>query len=155
MPSIIAATLFAAALVSSALAQSGCPGVLNDNTECCVGGKIPPLTLSSCAGWPICTGPVTVTTTSQPISCATIIPLSASDYSSLVASASSSLGASGTKYQTTIGGGSVAVNTAAESSAGVAASSSASAGSSGAKDVKLQAGLIGTGLLVVAGAFFL
>lgn len=56
-------TLFVAAILfKTTIADANCPGVLHvdsgDASSCCVGGVIPPLTLSSCAGWPICTGPV-------------------------------------------------------------------------------------------------
>ena len=151
--------------------------------QCCFGG-IPQLTLSSCAGWPVCTGPVTITTTSKPISCATIIPVTISDYSSIIASASSSLAASGTHYQTTLSGdvvGSSALSAAsslqssasaagsslqasgcaavssAESSASAAVSTAATtgSGSSGASEIKLQARLIAGSLLVGAVALLL
>lgn len=70
-----------------------CPGVIkftgsgSDDGYCCVGGD---LTLSNCPGWPICTGPTTIDPRSTTLSCATTVPLSAADYSSLVSSASDS-----------------------------------------------------------------
>lgn len=63
-----------------------------------MGGTLPPVVLSTCAGWPICTGPVTTTTTETPISCATIVSESESGYSSKISVASSSMAASGTNY---------------------------------------------------------
>lgn len=64
-----------------------CPGVLSvpsgdsqDNGICCVGGNV-----STCDGWPLCAA----TASRTPVSCATKIPVSATDYSSLVESASS------------------------------------------------------------------
>ncbi|KAM0234369.1 hypothetical protein ACHAP5_010091 [Fusarium lateritium] len=65
-----------------------CPGVLqasgrDSDGTCCVGGK---LDLSTCEGWPICTGS---TREPKPLSCATRIPVSAKDYSSIIESASS------------------------------------------------------------------
>ncbi|SPJ88878.1 uncharacterized protein FTOL_12773 [Fusarium torulosum] len=65
-----------------------CPGVLqasgsdNDGT-CCVGGK---LDLSTCEGWPICTGS---SWKPKSVSCATRIPVTAKGYTSLIESASS------------------------------------------------------------------
>ncbi|KAM0350555.1 hypothetical protein ACHAPU_003038 [Fusarium lateritium] len=64
-----------------------CPGVLsmtgNNEGYCCVGGE---LDLSTCAGWPICTGS---TREPRPVTCATKIPITAKDYSDQVQSASS------------------------------------------------------------------
>lgn len=64
-----------------------CPGVLNNPSNnkayCCVGGK---LDLSTCEGWPICTGS---SWEPKSMSCYTTIPVSASDYDSRVKSASS------------------------------------------------------------------
>ncbi|KAF5661374.1 hypothetical protein FHETE_8436 [Fusarium heterosporum] len=64
-----------------------CPGVLsmtgNNQGYCCVGGE---LDLSTCAGWPICTGS---TREPRPVTCATKIPITAKDYSKQVQSASS------------------------------------------------------------------
>ncbi|KAL6916856.1 hypothetical protein FSST1_008351 [Fusarium sambucinum] len=66
-----------------------CPGVLrnNDNndqkTYCCVGGE---LDLSTCQGWPICTGS---SWEPKPITCATTIPISATDYNAQIKSARS------------------------------------------------------------------
>ncbi|KAM0546729.1 hypothetical protein ACHAPJ_010657 [Fusarium lateritium] len=62
-----------------------CPGILsitgnNNDGFCCVGGN-----LSTCKGWPLCASTATVT----PVSCATKIPVSASDYTALIESASS------------------------------------------------------------------
>lgn len=70
-----------------------CPGVLQDvritdsatDGSCCVGGE---LTLSNCLGWPICTGPTSFNPGTTTLSCATVIPLSASDYRQLISSAS-------------------------------------------------------------------
>lgn len=45
-------------LAAEVVGSDPCPGVLqvvDSATTCCVGGV---LTLSVCAGWPICTGPV-------------------------------------------------------------------------------------------------
>ncbi|KAF4450456.1 hypothetical protein F53441_6455 [Fusarium austroafricanum] len=67
--------------------NKNCPGVLhndgNNTPYCCIGGR---LDLSTCPGWPICTGP---TREPKPLSCFTEIPFSATDYNSLVKSASS------------------------------------------------------------------
>ena len=64
-----------------------CPGILSvssgdsqDNGVCCIGGNP-----STCDGWPLCAA----TASRTPVSCATNIPVSATDYSSLVESASS------------------------------------------------------------------
>ena len=99
-----------------------CPGVLyvasSDSSACCVGGTIQPLTLSDCDGWPVCQGPVTVTQTSEPLSCATVIPVTDSNYDSLISSASASLKNSGTHYQTTLAGGASMTGTPPSASAG-------------------------------------
>ncbi|KAF5624319.1 hypothetical protein F52700_9485 [Fusarium sp. NRRL 52700] len=67
--------------------NKNCPGVLNNPADnkgyCCVGGK---LDLSTCEGWPICTGS---SWEPKSMSCYTTIPVSASDYNSRVKSASS------------------------------------------------------------------
>ncbi|KAJ4248421.1 hypothetical protein NW762_012758 [Fusarium torreyae] len=62
-----------------------CPGILsitgnNNDGFCCVGGNP-----STCKGWPLCASTASVT----PVSCATKIPISASDYTALIESASS------------------------------------------------------------------
>jgi hypothetical protein len=57
----------------------------------CVGGS---LTLSVCAGWPICTGPTTIDTATQTESCVTKVPLTQSDYSSVINSYASANGIS-------------------------------------------------------------
>ena len=89
-----------ALFASTALAQN-CPGVLHAAngaaSSCCVGGT---LYLSTCVGWPICQGPATTTT--GPLSCATDIPVTVNNYAALIASASESLAASGTRYATVI-----------------------------------------------------
>ena len=58
----------------------------------CVGGE---LTLSTCPGWPICTGSGTVDTATQTESCVTRIPVTQSDYSELISSYSESLSGGG------------------------------------------------------------
>ncbi|KAF5551925.1 hypothetical protein FPHYL_9070 [Fusarium phyllophilum] len=67
--------------------NKNCPGVLNNPPDnkayCCVGGK---LDLSTCEGWPLCTGS---SWEPKSMSCYTTIPISASDYDSRVKSASS------------------------------------------------------------------
>ncbi|KAH7002724.1 hypothetical protein EDB82DRAFT_241 [Fusarium venenatum] len=72
------------------LVGTKCPGVLQvtgDNDDhCCVGGT---LNLSTCEGWPLCSGPHTAAPEPTSISCATKIPLTANNYSSLIESASS------------------------------------------------------------------
>ncbi|KIL87457.1 hypothetical protein FAVG1_09163 [Fusarium avenaceum] len=67
-----------------------CPGVLEANGggsdsdgTCCVGGK---LDLSTCEGWPICTGS---TWEPKSVSCVTRVPVTAKDYSSIIESVSS------------------------------------------------------------------
>ncbi|WZH49739.1 uncharacterized protein QYS62_010948 [Fusarium acuminatum] len=65
-----------------------CPGVLqasgsDSDGTCCVGGK---LDLSTCEGWPICTGS---SWEPKSVSCATRVPVTAKDYSSIIESASS------------------------------------------------------------------
>ncbi|KAJ4118929.1 hypothetical protein NW768_010671 [Fusarium equiseti] len=66
-----------------------CPGVLrNDNGNdgkayCCVGGE---LDLSTCEGWPICTGS---SWSAKPVSCATTVPVTATDYGAQIRSARS------------------------------------------------------------------
>ncbi|KAK9444211.1 hypothetical protein VB005_01958 [Metarhizium brunneum] len=71
-----------------------CPGVLHatansqgSNTYCCVGGT---LNLSNCPGWPACTGPTSFDPKSTTLSCASTVPLTASDYNARVSSASDS-----------------------------------------------------------------
>lgn len=67
-----------------------CPGSIQgngggvDDNYCCVGGSAQ---VSNCPGWPICSG--APTTTAKPVSCATKITLTDSDYFELVSSASS------------------------------------------------------------------
>ncbi|KAJ4244564.1 hypothetical protein NW762_014419 [Fusarium torreyae] len=67
--------------------SKNCPGVLenggNDDGYCCVGGE---LDLSTCEGWPICTGSSWEPKT---VSCATMIPVTAKDYDARIESASS------------------------------------------------------------------
>ncbi|KAF4345023.1 hypothetical protein FBEOM_897 [Fusarium beomiforme] len=67
--------------------NQNCPGVLNNHGDnkgyCCVGGE---LDLSTCEGWPICTGS---SWKAKSQSCYTTIPLSVSDYDSRIKSASS------------------------------------------------------------------
>ncbi|KAF4956956.1 hypothetical protein FGADI_3368 [Fusarium gaditjirri] len=85
-----------ACLIQGTLAQitiaarensKNCPGVLNNPSDnkayCCVGGE---LDLSTCEGWPICTGS---SWEAKPMSCYASIPVSTSDYDSRVKSASS------------------------------------------------------------------
>lgn len=146
-----------------------CPGVFNinnGNSACCVGGTIAPLQLSTCAGWPICTGPVTTTTTSTPISCATIIPYPTSDYSSLISSADSSMSASGTHFQTTLGDSPITAapstetassGTTTPSSAGSkSGSASSSTSTGGAHGLTIGAmGIVGGALLAVAAMLYI
>ncbi|KAM0231675.1 hypothetical protein ACHAP5_010967 [Fusarium lateritium] len=67
--------------------SKNCPGVLNvggnDDGYCCIGGE---LDLSTCEGWPICTGSSWKPKT---VSCATTIPITAKDYDARIESASS------------------------------------------------------------------
>ncbi|RBR15910.1 uncharacterized protein FIESC28_07155 [Fusarium coffeatum] len=66
-----------------------CPGVLRNNNGndgkayCCVGGK---LDLSTCEGWPICTGS---SWSAKPVSCAATVPVTATDYGAQIKSARS------------------------------------------------------------------
>jgi hypothetical protein len=91
-----------------------CPGVLNVEypslTGCCVGAAPQSVVVSSCPGWPICTGLATTSMNISPLSCATCILLTADNYNSLVASASRSLQQSGTNDWTTIGQGTICSN---------------------------------------------
>jgi hypothetical protein len=57
-----------------------------DEGYCCVGGD---LNLSTCEDWPLCISPLTAKPDTISMSCATKIPIMASDYNSLVESASS------------------------------------------------------------------
>jgi len=97
-----------------------CPGVLNIMTgsipSCCVGGVLPPLTLSVCAGWPICTGSTTVTPTTPPLSCVTYVAATGSDWNSIASSYSASLEKSGTTIHTTLGVTSITSTATPESS---------------------------------------
>ncbi|KAF4968741.1 hypothetical protein FSARC_3924 [Fusarium sarcochroum] len=67
--------------------SKNCPGVLqnggNDDGYCCVGGE---LDLSTCEGWPICTGS---SWEAKTVSCATKILVTAKDYDARIESASS------------------------------------------------------------------
>ncbi|KAF2816587.1 uncharacterized protein BDZ99DRAFT_566399 [Mytilinidion resinicola] len=105
---IVLAAFSLAFSAKPALADTNnCPGVLHvdgpSSTACCVGATPQSVLLSSCPGWPICTGPATTSQTISPLSCATDIPLTADNYDSLMASASSSLKESGTNIRTTLG----------------------------------------------------
>ncbi|EWG49021.1 hypothetical protein FVEG_08645 [Fusarium verticillioides 7600] len=93
---MLLSSLSLACLIQGILAQTtiitgennkNCPGVLNNPSDnkayCCVGGE---LDLSTCEGWPICTGS---SWEPKSMSCYTTIPVSASDYDSRVKSASS------------------------------------------------------------------
>ncbi|KAF5022645.1 hypothetical protein F66182_5321 [Fusarium sp. NRRL 66182] len=87
--------LFSAAALSviqgsfgfTAANPNDCPGVLvvdgNNVDYCCVGGD---LDLSTCEGWPICTGS---SWSPKTRACSTTVPVTASDYESRVKSASS------------------------------------------------------------------
>ncbi|KAJ4300852.1 hypothetical protein N0V90_002940 [Kalmusia sp. IMI 367209] len=116
MPSYKATLALLAALssvISNARADTQCPGVLqggsNDNDQlCCVGATLVDINLSTCPGWPLCTGPATASQEPQPpLSCAEVIPVTASDYDEKISKASASLEASGTHYQTTLADGDV------------------------------------------------
>ncbi|KAJ4015538.1 hypothetical protein NW752_006999 [Fusarium irregulare] len=70
--------------ISGHFVGTKCPGILSmnggkDKAFCCVGGN-----LSTCEGWPLCEGSATTT-----VSCATEIPVTATDYTALIESASS------------------------------------------------------------------
>ncbi|KYK58801.1 hypothetical protein DCS_05819 [Drechmeria coniospora] len=70
--------------------DSWCPGVYvaNDtDAYCCVSGK---LQLSVCAGWPLCTGSTTIDPKTSTLSCATTVPVTASDYKEAISRASAS-----------------------------------------------------------------
>ncbi|KAI8676068.1 hypothetical protein NCS57_00510200 [Fusarium keratoplasticum] len=113
-----------ATLTGNAQAESGknrligtkCPGVLqvtgDNDGHCCVGGT---LNLSTCKGWPLCSGRQTAAPEPTSISCATKIPLTASDYSSLIESASSRyLKASGEAEPSSTGESSMPLATSTE-----------------------------------------
>ncbi|KAF2099001.1 hypothetical protein NA57DRAFT_56631 [Rhizodiscina lignyota] len=145
----------------------GCPGVFHveasDSSACCVGGTLAPVVVSSCPGWPQCTGPATTSQEHKPLSCATDIPFTASDYSQQVASASSSLKASGTQIRTTITGagdasaGSTATGAASstggssDSSATSTESSAAAASTNAAYMVAGSAGALGAAVAAAIG----
>ncbi|RGP67763.1 hypothetical protein FSPOR_5953 [Fusarium sporotrichioides] len=112
-----------------------CPGVLqNDNGNdkkayCCVGGE---LDLSTCQGWPICTGS---SWKPKPITCATTVPVSATDYNAQIRSARSkyledempsATGDSVSSATTDKSGSQQAATTSATGAASGAASSAAS-----------------------------
>lgn len=63
--------------------------------------------LSSCAGWPICTGATTQSGLVAPLSCASVLDPDDDDYKSKASEASSSMDASGTVYKTVIGSGEI------------------------------------------------
>jgi hypothetical protein len=136
MHSTVAHILFVFGLASSlqgTLAQTtmfmmnnagnfNCPGVLRNNNGndnkgyCCVGGE---LDLSTCQGWPICTGS---SWEPKPITCVTTVPITAPDYNAQIKSARS-------KFMLSITGDSVSSTTVDESSndQGVTASSTSTA----------------------------
>ncbi|KAI9747710.1 MAG: hypothetical protein M4579_007406 [Chaenotheca gracillima] len=164
----------ASLLFGVALAQdqgiNNCPGVMHvgsgSSSVCCVGGDIPKPTLSTCPGWPMCTGPATVTPTTAPLSCATVIPMSTSGYESLVSAASESLAKSGTHIQTTINdmpitsGPATATGSAASSSgqsdsgsgaSTTAASAAGATSTGGAMGLSAELGLCGGALIAAIG----
>lgn len=102
---------------------------------------------------------VTVTTTAKPISCATIIPLTESDYNQLISEASTSLSASGTHYQTQLGTAGIATTEAAAGSSATSGASITGTTASGQSQPTASAsGNVGSGhterleLVVGAGA---
>jgi hypothetical protein len=100
---------------------------------CCVGGTLAPLTLSVCAGWPICTGPTTVTQTNTPLSCVTNVPMLVSNWDASASSYSASLAQSGADFKTTLtgGGSSPAATAGIPSETGTTASSAPASSTSG------------------------
>lgn len=83
-----------------------CPGVVhvkNSETNCCVGGTVGPLILSTCDWWPICRGPATTTAGRGPLRCVTMVSVADANYKDIIGSAEASMTASGTKYRTTLG----------------------------------------------------
>lgn len=140
------------------------PGSNEDVTICCVGGTVQGPHLSTCKGWPICSGSATTTVTPKPLSCATAITWTSggenSEYYSLVSKASESLDASGTHYQTTIGvtggaaassaGPSATASTGGSASSTTSASGTQSTSSNGSGAMMAQLGLVAGGVLGLA-----
>ncbi|RFN45309.1 hypothetical protein FIE12Z_10458 [Fusarium flagelliforme] len=103
-----------------------CPGVLRNNNGdegkayCCVGGE---LDLSTCEGWPICTGS---SWSAKSVSCAATVPVTATDYGAQIRSARS-------KYlhddEPTITGNSVSSATSDGSQASAVSATSTAVGS--------------------------
>jgi len=124
-----------------------CPGVLRNNNGndgkayCCVGGE---LDLSTCEGWPICTGS---SWSAKPVSCAATVPVTATDYGAQIRSARS-------KYleddEPTITSGSVSSATSdggqasAVSTTSTAVESTASDSGSNIIEPGLAGGLVGS-----------
>ena len=131
-----------------------CPGVLFDYATvsgCCVGGILPPVIVSTCAGWPVCTGPVTTTTTDTPVSCATIITYTdGAVYTSEVEAASSSIAASGTVYQTTLKSPDSAATPTTTTSADVTTTDALTSGADGASGTARVSGSGGEGKFIPA-----
>ncbi|CAG1977261.1 unnamed protein product [Fusarium graminearum] len=131
-----------------------CPGVLRNNGNndkknyCCVGGE---LDLSTCEGWPICTGS---SWKPKPITCATTVPISATDYNAQIKSARSKYLGDG---MPTVTGDSVSDATVNEtgsqqattaSATGAAAESTTTGNGASAVMPSLAGGLMG-GLMVL------
>lgn len=113
----------------------------------CIGGS---LTLSTCPGWPICTGSGTVDTSTQTQSCVTKVPVTQSDYSAVISSYSQSLsqslnGQSGSSGATVTSGSS---GSSGSGSSGAQETGSSSSDSSGGRVGPM--GVLAGGLLGLA-----
>ncbi|KAF9768203.1 hypothetical protein IL306_014526 [Fusarium sp. DS 682] len=148
----LAQGIFAQTTIVTGENNKNCPGVLNNSGDgkayCCIGGT---LDLSTCEGWPVCTGSSWEPKTH---SCYTTIPVSASDYDSRVKSASSkylngaeasatddAASASSTSDKTKDAASKTAEQTASETSSG--ASSSQTGNDSNMKTPGSVGGLLG------------
>ena len=101
--------MLAVAAGAAIVGTQTCPGSIEgsgtgtQDNYCCVGGNV---TVSVCAGWPICTGPTTVDLATRTPTCATTVPLTASNYDAQVSSASSKYLDKDGKITASAGGGS-------------------------------------------------
>lgn len=126
-----------------------CPGAnVQDGTSsyCCVGGTV---IVSTCPGWPICTGEAT--TTGGVEGCITKVPFTQSDYSQVVSSAAASISGGSSGGESTSEGGSSAAETGSggstmATSTGGARSSGSSAASSAASSASSAAGAAPTSI---------
>ncbi|KAJ9607147.1 hypothetical protein H2200_008219 [Cladophialophora chaetospira] len=153
MPSFISITVAVILLAGTIVAQerrdvSDCPGLwyvaASAASGCCVGGTLAPVVLSTCPGWLVCSGPATTTTTHTPLSCATIISATDSDYSSKVIEASKSLQASGTHFQTAVNENGSAITAGPQSGSPTATQTGGSAASTASQSSGAASGSSGS-----------